>query len=68
MLYIALLPRLGFLIATPPFFAGLMVVYGERRPVVVAVFSFAAAALLYLAFRHGFQIILPQGVLRGLVP
>lgn len=67
-LYIAVLPRLGFLIATAPFFAALMVLYDERRPVVVIAGSLLATAGLYLLFRHGFQIILPLGVLRGVVP
>jgi hypothetical protein len=66
--YIALLPRLGFLIATAPFIAGLTVLYGERRPALVALTAVVATAGLYIAFRHVFQIILPQGVLTGVVP
>jgi len=66
--YIALLPRLGFLLASAPFIAGLTVLYGERRPAVVALTAVAATAALYVAFRHVFQIILPQGVLTGVVP
>ena len=34
--YLLVLPELGFVIATVPFFAALMVVYGERRPAWVA--------------------------------
>ena len=68
IIYIAVLPHLGFLIATAPFFALLMVLFGERRAVLVGGSALAATVLLYVIFRHVFQIILPQGILIGLVP
>ena len=67
MLYLAALPGLGFILATAPFFAVLTILYGERRPVMVVISSLAATIGVYVLFRHGFQIILPQGVLTGLV-
>ena len=45
-----------------------MVLYGERRAFMVVGGALVASILLYAVFRHGFQIILPQGILTGLVP
>jgi len=68
IVYLWLLARLGFVVATVPFFAFLMMLYGERRPAVVALGAAIATAVLYVVFRHLFQIILPQGLLAGVVP
>lgn len=65
--YIALLPTLGFILATVPFFAALMVLFGERRPLLVIAASLAMTAILYGVFRHGFGIFLPRGLLQGIV-
>jgi len=62
-LYLAALPGLGFLVAGLPFFAGLMMLYGGARGVWVAVASVAMPVFLFYAFRDGFQILLPLGVL-----
>ncbi|MDA1000572.1 MAG: tripartite tricarboxylate transporter TctB family protein, partial [bacterium] len=58
-IYLALLPHLGFLISTPPFFLGLMWLAGERRPLFLAGFSVAIPLFVYAVFQHGFQILLP---------
>lgn len=65
--YIVLLPILGFILATVPFFAVLMVLFGERRPVLVAVGAMAMTAVLYGLFQYGFGVFLPRGLLAGLV-
>lgn len=65
--YIVLLPVLGFILATIPFFAVLMVLFGERRPLLVAVGALAMTAVLYGLFRHGFGVFLPRGLLAGIV-
>jgi putative tricarboxylic transport membrane protein len=65
--YAASLPVLGFILATVPFLAILMVLFGERRPVVVVVSAIAVAAALYVVFRYGFGIFLPRGPLAGIV-
>jgi putative tricarboxylic transport membrane protein len=65
--YIVLLPVLGFILATIPFFAILMVLFGERRPFLVAVGALAMTAVLYGLFRHGFGVFLPRGLLAGIV-
>jgi hypothetical protein len=62
------LPTLGFILATLPLFAALMVLYGERRPLVVLVGAVVMTAVLYGLFRHGFNIFLPRGLLAGIVP
>ncbi len=62
-LYLAALPSLGFLVATVPFFAGLMVLYGGARGPWLAVASVAMPAFLFYVFRDGFQILLPLGIL-----
>ncbi len=61
--YLAALPTLGFLVASIPFFAGLMVLYGGARNVWLAVASIAVPAFLFFVFRDVFQILLPRGVL-----
>ena len=65
--YLAALPALGFVLATLPFFAVMTVLFGERRPIWVAVGAAGATALLYILFRHGFGVFLPQGLLRGIL-
>ncbi len=66
--YLLILPGLGFLLATAPFFAALMILFGETRALRVAAGAIAATAVLYLLFRHGFGVFLPTGVLKGIVP
>lgn len=67
LLYVVLLPTLGFILATAPLFAVLMVLYGERRPLAVVVGAIVMTAVLYGVFRHGFGIFLPRGLLAGIV-
>lgn len=57
--YLAILPYLGFLISTPPFFLGLMWLAGERRLLFLAGFSVATPIFVYGIFELGFQILLP---------
>ena len=61
-LYLVALPTAGFIAASIVFFAGLMVLYGARNPVVVVAASIAIPLALYLLFRHVFTIILPTGI------
>ena len=67
-IYLLILPSLGFVVASIPFFAGMMVLFEERRPVWVASSSVAVTVLLFSAFRYGFGVLLPLGVLDGLLP
>ena len=65
--YVAVMPGLGFLLATAPFFAVMMVLFGERRPFRVGGGAVFATVLLYVLFRHGFGVFLPRGLLAGVV-
>lgn len=65
--YVVFLPILGFILATLPLFAALMVLYGERRPIVVMAGAVLATTVLYVLFRHGFGVFLPRGLLAGIV-
>ncbi len=66
IVYLLVLPGLGFLLATVPFFAALMVLFGERRWLWVTIGSVSMTVFLYILFRHGFSIFLPRGILPDL--
>lgn len=65
--YVAVLPPLGFLLASIPFFGGMMAVYGERRPLWLVLGSIGVAVGLFYLFRLVFNIYLPAGVLKGMI-
>jgi putative tricarboxylic transport membrane protein len=68
VIYLLILPSLGFVVASIPFFAAMMLLFEERRPIVVAISSVAVIVLLFCIFRYGFGVFLPLGVTEGLVP
>ncbi len=59
--YLAALPVVGFVIASVPFFAGLMVFFGARRWASVAALSVIVPVAVYHLFRGVFQVLLPAG-------
>ncbi|MDH5749240.1 MAG: tripartite tricarboxylate transporter TctB family protein [Rhodospirillales bacterium] len=63
IVYLAALPFFGFLFTSIPFFAALIVMYGERRKAWVASFAIGVPVFLLLLFRDGFSIPLPRGSL-----
>jgi len=63
VVYLVILPGLGFVAATVPFFAALMVLFGERRWLRVTLASVGMTLFLYILFRHGFNVFLPRGIL-----
>ena len=65
--YLAALPSLGFILASMPFFAIMMVLYGEHRPAWVGGGAVGATIILYVLFRHGFGVFLPRGLLMGVI-
>lgn len=67
LLYLVVMPVLGFVLATCPFFAAMMMLYGEKRPLWVSIGAIGFTAVLYIIFRHGFNVFLPQGLLRGVI-
>lgn len=63
LVYLALLPVAGFVVAGIAFFAALMFLYGSRRPLHIALASTILPVVLFAVFRYGFQIGLPRSVL-----
>ncbi|MFV0334545.1 MAG: tripartite tricarboxylate transporter TctB family protein [Tropicimonas sp.] len=51
----------GFVAMAPVFMAGLMVLMGERRPLVIVPTALATVAIIWLAFVKVFNITLPSG-------
>lgn len=67
VVFIVVLPYVGFLMACVPFFALMMLLFGERRPLRVALGAVGTPFLLFVVFRYGFNILLPQGMLERLI-
>ena len=67
VIYLALLPILGFIAANILIFAILMALYGERRPVWIVGGSVLVSLAMFFLFREVFQIRLPGGILEFLV-
>ena len=65
--YLAILPRLGFLVANILLFAALMPLYGERRPLWLGLGSVLIPVALFFLFRDVFRILLPAGIASGLL-
>lgn len=63
LLFLIFLPQLGFLVGSILFFAGLMVVSGEKRRLWIVISSIVIPVFLFFLFRYGFVILLPQGKL-----
>ncbi len=63
IVYLGMLPYAGFILASVPFFAVLMHLYGSRSRFMIAVSSLIVPIALFTIFRYGFQIILPRGIL-----
>lgn len=63
LIYLVSFPFLGFLLASIPFFAALMVLYGARSPMRIAAGSLVIPVGLYFLFTEAFQILLPRGPL-----
>lgn len=61
--YVALLPVLGYLYATPPFLAVLLALAGERRAFWIATGALGLSAGLYVLFGVVLRIAVPTGVL-----
>ncbi len=63
VIYMAVLPFLGFIWASIPFFAALMMLYGARRKVFIVASSAGVPFFLFYLFGQVFKIPLPQGSL-----
>ena len=58
--YTRLLPITGYVVATPPFIAGIMLVFNEKRWLTIVVTSIITTSLLYILFRIIFRVPLPR--------
>lgn len=67
IIYLTLLPTLGFFGANILLFSGLMYLYGERRLVQIGTFSILISIIIFYLFREIFQIHLPAGILDGIL-
>ncbi|MEK9679525.1 MAG: tripartite tricarboxylate transporter TctB family protein [Rhodospirillaceae bacterium] len=65
--YLTALPMAGFVAANIPLFAGLMILYGERRPARIGAGSILISIIVFYIFRELFQIRLPAGILDGVI-
>lgn len=64
-LYFFALPMFGFFWSTPVFFAALMWVTGERRPLILLGLAIFVPLFLFFLFRDLFQLPLPRGSFLG---
>jgi hypothetical protein len=62
--YTALLPRLGFLIATPIYLIAAMFLSGAHRGVRIGVTAVVVTAVIYASFVYFFRVSLPSLALR----
>ena len=67
LVFIITLPYLGFILAAIPFVAVFMWFYGEHRKTVLIIGALGIPVILYVLFRHGFGVMLPRGLLAGLI-
>jgi len=58
--YTQLLSVTGYIVATPPFIAGIMLVFNEKRWLKIASTSVITTCLLYILFRIAFRVPLPR--------
>jgi putative tricarboxylic transport membrane protein len=66
--YLAAFEPLGYLLATPPYVAAIMLVHGGVRWPTLVTAPFLLAAAFYTAFRFGLLIPVPDGVLEWWLP
>ena len=67
IIYLALLPTLGFVGANILLFSGLMYLYGERTLTKNLIASFVVSTIIFYIFREIFQIRLPAGILESVL-
>ncbi len=65
--YILTLEPLGFILSSFLFLAAAMFALGSRRILYTIVVSALSLAAIYLIFQTAFSVVLPEGVLRGIL-
>jgi hypothetical protein len=58
--YVRIMPHLGFLLSTPLFLVGAMLLFGVRRPVLILLTSVGVTVAVHGIFYSLFQILLPK--------
>ena len=61
--YYRLLKPVGFLLTTPVYLFGSMMLFGYKKKIVGAVISIVFSATVYFLFVNVFLVILPRGIL-----
>ncbi|MGQ0571301.1 MAG: tripartite tricarboxylate transporter TctB family protein [Armatimonadota bacterium] len=66
--YLAVFEPLGYLLATPPYVAAIMLIHGSavRRALLIA--PLLTTAALYATFQFGLRIPVPGGILERILP
>jgi len=59
-IYTQLLPIAGYIVATPPFIAGIMLVFNEKRMIRIGACAIITTSVLYIVFRIIFKVPLPR--------
>jgi putative tricarboxylic transport membrane protein len=67
IIYMTTLEYLGFIVSSFVYLVGSMVALGDRRIGRVMVISAISLAVIYLIFQTAFSVVLPEGVLRGVL-
>jgi putative tricarboxylic transport membrane protein len=65
--YMLALEPLGFILSSFIFLAAAMFALGSRRILFTLVVSALSLAAIYLIFQTAFSVVLPEGVLRGIL-
>jgi hypothetical protein len=63
LLYALLLEPAGFILVTPPFISGAMLIFGDRKWYRIVLVSLLGTAVLYVVFRIIFRVPLPRSPL-----
>lgn len=63
IVYVALIPVIGFYVMTAVFLIGLMLALGIRKPLLYLGIPIIVIAVIYLAFTMQLKVPLPEGVL-----
>lgn len=58
--YTQLLPITGYIVATPPFIAGIMIIFNEKRWIRIGLCALITTGVLYILFRIIFKVPLPR--------
>lgn len=67
MLYALLLKSVGFIIVNALFLFAVLLVMGERKVWKLVLIPIVVTALMHLIFVTGLKILLPAGILKGLI-